>query len=235
MKKSVAPLLLFIPASAFAAAGIADAYDDHQRWMLPAYAYCLAFGLIFLLVFVLLTKHWKTRTKTMTDGVSTYLKRHSILAIIFSGILLAVPIGIMVAVSWDVISFLAIFPFMGFLIGLPVILVNRRCREEFLLSSFWIKWGIMVLLSSCLASLLFVVLTNRDLLVGTDITYYARPSRIHPNSFLRSHPYDSMIEIWSMSMVFICEIVVALIVYLLGVIYSKLKALLSRFWCGCPN
>jgi hypothetical protein len=93
----------------------------------------------------------------------------------------------------------------------------------------------MVSLSSFLASLIFVILTNFNLLVGTEITYFARPDTIHHTFYLCSHPYDSMIEIWSMPLLFIGEIVVALIFYWFGMlnryISTKLrkKALLSRF------
>lgn len=40
--------LLLIPTPAFAAAGFADAYHDHQQWIFPAYFYCLIFGLLLL-------------------------------------------------------------------------------------------------------------------------------------------------------------------------------------------
>jgi len=217
--------LLCIPASAFAAAGFADRYYEHQSWILHAYAYCLTFGLIFLLGLFLSTIHWKAKTRAITECISDYLKTHQVLAIIFTGISLAVPIGIMGAFSWEIISFLAIIPLMGLLIGFPAVLVNRRFREECLLSSFWIKWGIMISLSSFLASLLFVILTDLNLLAGMETTCLVQHFR---TTSLASHPYDSMKEIWEMPLLFTGEIIVALIFYWLGVLNRCLFAKLYK-------
>ena len=125
-----------------------------------------------------------------------------------------------------------IFPFMGLMVAFPIILVNKRFREKLLLSPFWLKWSLLVSISSITASLLFIILTNCDLLAGTDITYLARPDRLHRGFYSPTHPYDSMKEIWSMPTFFICEIAIALILYFVGIlnkfICRKLSALRRR-------
>lgn len=219
--------LLFIPAAAFAAAGFADAYNDHQHWIFPAYAYCLAFGLVFLLALFIISLVWKSEVRRISEAITSYLRKNSILAIILSGILLAIPIGIIGAVSWEIIWFLSIFPFMGLMIAYPLILVNKHLREKWLLSQCWIKWSMMVAISSVSASLLFIFLTNCDLLPGADITYLARPDRTHRDFYSPTHPYDSMCEIWTLPLFFVGEIVIALAFYALGMLNRQLCRKLS--------
>lgn len=220
-------VLLFIPASTFAAAGFADGYNDHQHWIFPAYAYCLVFGLAFLLAWFIISLVWKSEVRRTSEAVTSYLRKHSILAIIFSGILLAIPIGIIGAVSWEIIWFLSIFPFIGLMVAYPLILVNKHFREKWLLSPFWTKWSMMIAISAVSASLLFIILTNCDLLPGTDITYLARPDRTHRDFYSHAHPYDSMGEIWTLPLFFIGEIVLALAFYTLGMLNRQLCRKLS--------
>lgn len=227
--RKLALLLLFVPSIAFAAAGFADAYNDHQRWIFPAYAYCLVFGLIVLLVLFIMSLICKTKTRHILEHISVYLIRHKILAIVFTGVVLAIPIGVIGAVSWEIIWFLSIFPFMGLMVAFPIILVNKRIREKLLLSPFWLKWNLLVSISSITASLLFIILTDCNLLTGTDITYLARPDRLHQGFYSPTHPYDSMKEIWLVPAFFIGEIIIALILYSFGIlnrfIYRKLSLL----------
>lgn len=224
--------LLFVNLTAFSAAGFADAYHDHQRWIFPAYAYCLLFGLIILLVLVSMSLMFKTKTRYISEHISEYLIQHPPLAIVFAGILMAIPIGIIIAVSWEIVWFFAIFPVMILMVIFPIVLVNKRFREKLLLSPFGIKWGLLISISSIMASVLFITLTECNLLIGTGITYLARPDRSHPGFYSPTHPYDSMKEIWSMPLLFTAEIVIALILYSFGiwnrVISGKLSALRHR-------
>lgn len=229
--RKFALFLLSVPSIAFAG-GFADRYYDHQRWIYPAYAYCLVFGLIALLCLFILSLIYKTKTRHISEHISVYLIRHKILAIVFTGVLLAIPIGIIGAVSWEIICFLSMLPFMGFMVAFPIILVNKRIREKLLLSPFWIKWSLFISISSITASLLFIILADCNLLTGTDITYLARPDRLHRGFYSPTHPYDSMKEIWFLPLFFIGEIVISLMLYLLGVlnrfIYRKLSASRQR-------
>ena len=83
--------LLLIPTPAFGAAGFADAYHDHQQWIFPAYFYCLIFGLLLLSGLFIISLICKTKTQEITSAISSYLIRHRILAIIVTGVLLAIP------------------------------------------------------------------------------------------------------------------------------------------------
>lgn len=214
----LAVTLLLIPAPAFAAAGFADAYHDHQQWIFPAYSYCLTFGLLFLFGMFTISLIRKTKIQETISAISSYLIRHRILAIIVTGVLLAIPLGIIGSVSWEIIWFLSILPGLALMIAFPICLVNRNFREKCLLSQSGLKWTSMMSISAIVASLLFIILTNLNLLSGTDVTYLARPDRMHPNYYNPTHPYDSLTEIWGMPLVFIAEIPIAIILYWMGLL-----------------
>lgn len=110
--------LLLIPTSAFGAAGFADAYHDHQQWIFPAYFYCLIFGLLLLSGLFIISLICKTKTQEITSAISSYLIRHRIIAIIVTSVLLAIPLGIIGSVSWEVIWFLSILPGLDIYVGI---------------------------------------------------------------------------------------------------------------------
>ena len=230
--RKLALFVLLVPSIAYAAAGFADRYYDHKKWIFPAYAYCLVFGLIVLLGWCITSLIYKTKIRRISERISAYLKKSPLLAIAFTGILLAIPIGIIGAVSWEIIWFLSIFPFMGLMVAFPIILVNKRFRENLLLSSFWVKWSLLISISSITASILFIIMSDSSLLTGTDITYLAIPNRINQEFYYPTHPYDSMKEIWSMPLFFIAEIAIAITLYSFGilnrVVSRKLSALRHR-------
>lgn len=216
-------LLIFSAFNCYAAAGFADAYHDRQQWIFPAYFYCLIFGLLILSGLFILSLICRTKTKEISSTISAYLIRHRILAIIVTGVLLAIPLGIMGSVSWEIIWFLSILPALALMLAFPMSLVNRTFREKYLLSPFILKWSFMISISAILASFLFIVLTNRNMLSGTDVTYLARPDRLYPEFYHPTHPYDSMKEIWSITILFIVEIPISILLYWFG--------LLNRFLC----
>ena len=220
-------LLLFMPAIAFADAGFADSYREHRHWIFTAYSYCLIFGLALLLGIFILSLIYRTKTQKMTEEISSFLIRNPILAIIVTDLLLAIPLGIMGSVSWEIYSFMSMFPGAVLMAALPLCLVNRRIREKYLLSPFAIKWASMISLSAIVSSVLFIVLTNWNLLPGTDVTYFARPDQAHPEYHLPTHPYDSLKEIWDTPLLFIAEIPIAIALYWLGLfsryLYRKLR------------
>lgn len=217
-------LLLITPVvNCYAAAGFADAYHDHQQWIFPAYFYCLIFGLLLLSGLFIISLICKTKTQEITSAISSYLIRHRILAIVVTGVLLAIPLGIIGSVSWEIIWFLSILPALALMLAFPMSLVNRTFREKYLLSPCMIKWSSMLSISAIVASLLFIILTNWNLLPGTDVTYLARPNRLHPDYYNPTHPYDSLKEIWGSPLLFIVEIPIAIILYWFG--------LLNRYLC----
>lgn len=220
-------LLMMTAFNCYAAAGFADVYHDRQQWIFPAYFYCLIFGLLLLSGLFIISLIYKTKTQEIISAISSHLIRHRILAIIVTGVLLAIPLGIIGSVSWEIIWFLSILPGLALMIAFPICLVNRNFREKCLLSQLGMKWASMISISAIVASLLFIVLTNWHLLSGTDITYLACPDRLHPNYYNQTHPYDSMEEIWGMPLVFIAEIPIAIILYWMGLLNRYLSRKLS--------
>lgn len=226
--RKISIILLSMPAIAFAAAGFADSYHEHRHWIFPAYSYCLILGLALLLGMFILSLIYRTKTQKITEAVSSYLIRNPILAIIVTDVLLAIPLGIMGSVSWEIYSFMSMFPGAVLMTALPLCLANERIREKYLLSPFAMKWALMISISAIVSSVLFIVLTNWNLLPGTDVTYFARPDRTHPAYHFPAHPYDSMKEIWNTPLLFIAEIPIAIALYWLGLLnrylYRKLSA-----------
>lgn len=216
--KNIVSFLLLIPATAFAAAGFAERYYDHQHWILPAYAYCFGFGLVTLLILIMASLLFKAKTKNMAIRASTFLKDHPVCGIIVAGILWAILLGIAGAVSWEIIWFLTILPLLEIMVCFPLALAKRRIREERLLSPSMLKWAVMIVMSAIIASVLFIVFTDCGVLKGTEITYLARPNRFHPDGHYSTHPYDSMKEIWGMPLLFMAEIIIAIFLYYLGMI-----------------
>ena len=215
---------LFIPTLAFAAAGFADRFHEHRQWILPAYYYCLIFGLIILLGMFDTTMIFKTKTKKITGTISDYLVGHRILAISVTGVLWSIILGIAGSVLWEYLWVASILPVLVLMVAFPLSLVNRRFREKRLVSPSRIKWTFMITMSAIAASLLFIILTNYDMLPGTDGLYYDGYSVGPRQSHYRLHPYDSIMEIWSTTLFFIMWIPIAIVLYWLG----KLNQYLCR-------
>lgn len=211
MKKISTILLLSIPSFTFAAAGFADAYDEYTQWILPAYTYCLRFGLVSLLVLIIPALIWRTKIREFIEPLSRYLVRHRVLAIMFTGILFGISLGIIATAYEATCGLIAAYHLMGMMIGFPWMLANRRFREKCLLYPLCIKWGLMVFISLIIASLLFVILTNHHLLSGTNITYVTRQHVIDRSFIPLTHPYDSLKKIWFMPLFFIYETIIPLL------------------------
>lgn len=213
--RKVLIILFSTPTVAFAAAGFADAYYDHQHWIYPAYKYCCSFGVAISLLMIIVSMIYKSRTKKIINTISSYLISRPVYGIIVAGIILAILLGLIGDLAWDVIWFLIIPPLLLMVLFFPLILVNKKIRE-WLLSPLILKWTGMISISAIIASLLFIALTKNSFLPGTDITYLARPDRSHRNFYSPTHPYDSMIEIWGLTFLYITEIVGAIILYWIG-------------------
>lgn len=212
--------LLLIPAPAFAASAFADAYHDHQQWISPAYSYCLIFGLLILFAMFIITSICRTKTQETVGAISSYLIHHRIIAIIVTGVLLAIPLGIMVSVSEEIARFLSDLPGFALTLAFPISLVNKTFREKYLLSPFLLKWSIMISISAITALFLFIVLTDWNMLPSTDITCFNHPDPLHPEYCNITHPYDSLTITWTITFVFIVEIPIAIFLYWLGIIKS---------------
>lgn len=221
MKKYLS-ILTFTPATAFAAAGWADAFYSHQRWIFPVYAYCVSFGLLTLIALYIASLVYRIKIRELSMRVSGYLLHHKVLAIIFAGLMLAIPIGIITGALWDTFSILMLFPLMGLMTIFPFILIIRKFRENFLLSPFWIKWSLMISISAVVASLLFLILTKCNLLSGTDISYFVYSGRSYREFHLLTHPFDSLKHIWENALYFIGEIPIALLLYWSGILSKSI-------------
>ena len=212
--------MMLMPAVTFAAAPFVDQFNDHQHWIFYAYAYCLGFGLAVVLILFILTGIWRTKTRELTNKISSFLAAHRVLAIIVAGILLAIPFGIIAALLWELLWFMSIIPMGAMVIAFPFILVNRRFREKCLLTPSAIKWLVMIPISAIVGSLFFIILTDCGLLPQCTTHYLTivRESDSGSYFYYPSHPYDSMKEIWLYPFVFATEIIVALILYGLGML-----------------
>lgn len=230
MKKSIVILCLICILDCLtlnAAAGFADAFNDRQQWIYPAYLYNLIFGVFALVCLWIATIIWKPRFSPLIDKLSNNLRKHPIVAIISCGLLLSILIGLCISLLWELMWFMAILPFFVISILFPCILANKKVRERLLLSTGVLKWLIIIDMACCISSFLFIVLTNAGILPNTDTTYLERPGRLHHTYYFPSHPYDSMIEIWSPCLFFIAEIILPIGLYFVGKLNNHLRIKLS--------
>ena len=212
--KKVTLLILLTPAIVHAAAPFVDQFYIYRHWLFPAYAYCLLFGIIILLGLFITTLIYKDKIRTVTERISNYMKQHPFWAILFTGAILAIPLGIICSVCYEILWFISFHLILGLLIIYPIILSIERVREKLFLSPFFVKWSIMIAISAITASLLFIILTNYHLLPGTEELYW----NYRIGHF--SHPYDSIKEIWVNVPIFLAEIVLPLIVYGTGKLFK---------------
>lgn len=227
MRKFIFTSLVSIPSLIFAAAGIADRFAEHQKWIFPAYANCLKFGLLILISMFIVTLIYKEQTQAILGRVSHYMINRPIIAIIFSGFLLAIPIGLICAILWEVLWVFAIFPVMGLMIIFPIIPASKRLREKYLLSVLYLKWSLLISISAIMASSVFIVLTNCHILPDTETSLWAPWFVSRSNSYTLTHPCDSMKEIWKMPLILIVEIIISITVYLLGILNRYIRKKIS--------
>ncbi len=209
-------LALTISGEAFAAAGMADRFYDHQHWLFPAYAYCLGFGMMVLMIMALLAWVFKAKTRGIVSMASDYLKERSIWGIIVSGVIWGIIVGLIGGVLWEIIWFLALLPISVFICVFPFVLVIRPVRVKWLLSPMMLKWSGMVALSAVIASVLFIVLANFGVLPGTDLVNWSSYRRTTDGLHFYTHPYDSIMEIWTIPFIFMLETIVAIFIYYVG-------------------
>lgn len=226
MKRSIViPILIFILdcLTLNAAAGFVDTFNERQHWIYPAYLYNLIFGGCALVSLWICTIVWKTKCTTAIEKISTYLRSHPIVAIISCGLLLSIPLGLCIELLWEVLWFISLLPSFGLMLLFPFILSCKKSREKWILSTGALKWLILFVMACCISSLLFIILTNAGILPNTNITHTVRLDRIHPTFYILTHPYDSMKEIWSPSLIFIAEVIVAIVFYFIGKLNTYLR------------
>lgn len=210
-RKSGLMLFLLMPTIAFAAAGLSDAHYSHRQWIFPAYLYCFILGFISLVVMAVTSVIWKSKMQSITTKVASRLISHNICAIIVTGILLAIPIGIIGNVLWECLWFLSFPAVIIGMIAFPLIIVITPLRNKWLLSGSVLKWLLMISVSIVMASILFIILTKCNLLHNTETAYLI--SRERYNYYIKTHPFDSLMEIWETPLLLSTEIIIALILY----------------------
>lgn len=209
-------VLLAASLQTFARAGFADRLEDYRNWIFPAYEYCLVFGFVILVALFIITVVCKARTQATITSLCSALSGNKLLAIAVLGPLMAIPLGILICFLGEALLYLAALPLLGIFGFFPIVLLVREFRTKWLLSPFLLKWTLMISLSTVLASLLFIILTNCHVLPGTDITILSRARGFMGENAILSHPYDSMKSIWQFPLVFIGESFVVLIIAIIG-------------------
>lgn len=224
MKKITVFLFLSLPFLCFGRAGIADAFYDFQEWVFPAYLSCLILGAITFIVLTILAYRFRVAVKCWFSNKSAYFREHPFLGVIIAGLLLSIPVGIILSVLWQLLWFMAIIPFMGVVCSFPFLLAIGKFRNKCFLNPGFLKWSSIISLSAVIASLLFIGLIETNLLPLEDSTVLMR---IRGGLNIATHPFDSLKDIWSSSMVLSCEIVLSLLFVALGKIFrftiSKLR------------
>ena len=154
----------------YGASPMADSFSAYRGWLFIAYAYCTIFGLLIFTAFeiVINCSSLKNAVKPRILQLTEYLRHHNVLAIIFYGILLALPFGIIIDAVFQALWFLSIFPVIGLLILFIILLPITYLRNRYLLSPKVTELLIVMVISAILASIVFIILTNAGLLPYTD-------------------------------------------------------------------
>lgn len=98
MRKLVVGLLL-CPIVLQANAGFAEAFDEYRQWIYPAYKYCYILGVTCLIGVTIFSFIYKNQLRKLLDDVTDYLRSHPIFAIIVTGILVSIPLGLFISLE----------------------------------------------------------------------------------------------------------------------------------------
>lgn len=196
--------------------------------MLPAYVYCLEFGLVILQILYLATLIWKKNSDEKLKDLSIFLKGHPLTAMLIMGIIIAIPVGIFDVLLYEYMWIIAITPICVIFLLFPFILAVSKIRNKFLCNKTILKWLFFISTAAIVSSLLFMILTNCHLLSGTDESYLTRDLNNHGGIIFEGHPFDSLRTIWEFVPYVIAEIPFAFILYFLGKGFMKVKSALTN-------
>lgn len=193
----------------FANAGFAGRFDVYLNWIIPAIIYCFTFGAIILILEAIICRWiFNTQVRNLTEKMSSYLKAHDIwgiiVSVVLSGIVTGLFFGPICVLTYGVGAILG----WGLLIVFPIIFVSRANRVHIFLSPGFLKWILLICISMVLGSLLFIILTNSHMLPHTRGIY----QRIQDFEIF-THPYDSVIDIWGPTLIFVCEAPITVVLY----------------------
>lgn len=202
----------------YGASPMADSFSAYRGWLFIAYVYCTIFGLLIFTAFeiVINCSSLKNAVKPRILQLTEYLRHHNVLAIIFYGILLALPFGIILDGIFQALWFIGIIPSLVLLFLFPILLSITYLRNRCLLSPKMTELLAVLLISAILASIAFIILTNAQLLPYIDDSYMFRTgNRVHYFGS-QTHPYDSLMHIWEQTVYGLAATVVSIPLYGLG-------------------
>lgn len=209
-KMNVLLLLLTFSSVAFAHAGVYDRFNEYRHWIFPAYLYCLIFGGLFMVAFGSTFYAMRKRITPKLEQFTQFLRQSSFWSIIVCGVLWSIPLGILGNLLYLIYWFFVFNIFGIILIIFSVFLSFKRCRNTFLFYPSFLKWNIIFVMSAICASVLFIILTKCGWLIRETDCFILGYRRFF------SHPYDSIIEIWNCTNLFLFGILLSLIFYWIG-------------------
>lgn len=224
MRNKIFAIFLFSALLCFGRASMADSFCAFRTWLYPAYLTCLLLGISIFAVLSFLAWRYKTPIDSLLAKASDYLRSHWFAGVLVAGVLLAIPLGLALSVLWQLVWLAAFFVFVGIFLLLPVVVAIGRFRNKFLLNKKTLKWGLMLAVSSVLASAIFVALIEIDLLSFSNDCYWGRT---HSGIYLPAHPWDSLEVIWSEAWLLTVSTVVSILLVMIGkgigMVYRKIK------------
>lgn len=211
MKRLLALLVpeVTLSLSTYAFAPMMDSFLEYRHRLFYVYLYCIILGLISLLIF------WKVYTakkdifSPRLERFTRFLRESPSWAIIICGVLLSVPLGLFMNISYYFIFFIFTIPiFLILIILFSILLAINKVRNKFLLrSKTFLKWNILLAISAICASALYLAITECNLLYEPSIFCYSRGV---------VYPSDLIIKIWSDVLPFLCATLVSLIFFWIG-------------------
>lgn len=208
-----AAIMSIIAMATYAAAPWADSFNNYRHWIFPAYLYNLIFGVVYLAALAVVCHVWRKPLNQAIGQACSYLKSSPSLAILSCGILLAIPLGILCGVLYQLLWFSAILPWLILMCIFPLLLAYGRFRNRIFLSTKFVKVILMVIIASLSASISFIIFTEMGWWDGASDIYYELS---RTGLAVESHPIDSTKYIWESTLYFICTLPISLLLSWIG-------------------
>ena len=212
-------LLSFCPTVCFAAAGIADRWNNFLFWMKPALVFCLSSGFISFSLLLITFFIFRKQMTAFADRSVLYLREHNMACVLIIGILWTVFLNFIVLGLKLTLWIVAFLPVLALLLAFPIFLATRL-RNKYLVGKIRILLLTAFFISSAVSILAFVyevklgmikepmMLTTTGRRIGEDIMQY---------------PQDCLKYMCEGLSFFGAEVILSFILILLGNIFRKLR------------
>ena len=220
MKRIITCLFGFMAIKAFGYAPMVDKFNSLTRWLIPAYLYCLLFGIITLIGLIVISYLYKEKINHFYKQLSNYLRINPFTSVDLGGILLAIPLGLISGVLFRMYWFSAVGLILPLMLVFIVILSFGTLRNK-IFNRYTLKFLSFISIAAFLSCLFFIIGSQLGL-PQLDQEYYEWGRNY--NQFY-NHPFYSLKCIWEFVPYFIVLVPLVDILVLNGKIPLKLPVI----------